>query len=73
MAGLAREGPSRVREPLGIGEAPVEAWREAGLLKPSVMKPVIATLEQSLVRARLGRLVPGDVAALRDVLRAIIG
>ena len=43
---------SRVPEPLGIGEAPVEARREAGLLKPSVMKPVIATLEQSLVRAR---------------------
>src|SRR3954453_13658754 len=64
---------SRIREPLGIGEAPVEAWREAGLLGPSVMKPVIATLEQSLVRARLGRLVPGDVAALREVLRAIIG
>ena len=62
-----------MREPLGIGEALVDGWREAGLLKPSVMKPVIATLEQSLVSTRLGRLVPGDVAALRDVLRAIIG
>jgi mRNA interferase MazF len=60
---------SRVREPLGIGEA----RRDAGLLKPSVMKPVIARLEQSLISTRLGRLVPGDVAALRDVLRTIIG
>ena len=62
-----------MRESLGIGEAPVGARREAGLPKPSVMKPVIATLEQSLVSTRLGRLVPGDVAALRDVLRTIIG
>jgi mRNA interferase MazF len=59
---------SRVRRPLGFGEAAVEGWREAGLPKPSVMKPVLATLEQGLVRKRLGRLAPSDTAAPRELL-----
>ncbi len=62
---------SRVRQPLGFGEAVVDRWREAGLLKPSVMKPVVATLEQALVRQRLGQLTASDMAALRGVLAQI--
>jgi mRNA interferase MazF len=64
---------SRVREPLGFGEAAVGGWREAGLPKPSVMKPVLATLEQGLVRKRLGRLAEADAATLRGLLGRIVG
>lgn len=48
-------------------------WRQAGLLKPSVVKPVIATIEQTLVIRQLGRLGEGDRNALAEGLRAIVG
>ncbi len=35
---------SQVRSDFGFGEVMVEKWQEAGLLKPSAIKPVFATL-----------------------------
>lgn len=40
---------SQVRTPLGFGEAMVGDWQEAGLVKTSVLKPVLTTIEQGLV------------------------
>ncbi len=57
----------------GIGEVALAHWKEAGLLRPSVLKPVVATLERGLVLRRLGRLAEEDRRALRDVLDAILG
>jgi hypothetical protein len=37
---------SRLRAGTGLGEVEISHWRAAGLLKPSVVKPVFATLEQ---------------------------
>lgn len=64
---------SQVRAPLAFGEIPVRDWQAAGLLKPSVIKPVLATLEQRLVRKILGRLSETDRSALKDELRLILG
>jgi mRNA interferase MazF len=36
---------SQIRMPLSFGEALVADWRAAGLLKPSVFKPVLTTIE----------------------------
>lgn len=63
---------SQVRTAGGLGEVPVIAWKESGLLKPSAVKPVIATIEQSLVARRLGRLAPPDQASLKQALAAIL-
>ena len=64
---------SQSRPTTGATEATVRHWRTAGLLKPSVFKPLLATLEQALVLRRLGKLAPADRAALHDLLRFIIG
>ncbi len=48
-----------------VGDVPVEDWRGAGLLKPSVLKPVLTTIEPALVLKKLGRLTATDQAALR--------
>jgi mRNA interferase MazF len=40
---------SQVRQPLGVGEALLTDWQTAGLIKPSVLKPVFTTIEQGLV------------------------
>jgi mRNA interferase MazF len=45
---------SQVRTPLSFGEALVADWQAAGLIKPSVFKPLVATIEQALVIRPLG-------------------
>jgi mRNA interferase MazF len=46
---------------------------ERRLLKPSAIKPVLATLEQSLVIRLLGRLTEGDRTALRQAIGDTLG
>ena len=64
---------SQARPAAGVGEAAIAKWEEAGLLRPSVLKPVLATIERSLVLRRLGRLEVEDRAARRKVLDEILG
>jgi len=56
-----------------IGEVIVQGWQEAGLLKPSAVKPVITTIEKSLVIKVMGRLREGDQKALQKSLNDILG
>lgn len=64
---------SQLRASFSFGEALVADWQAAGLIKPSVLKPLIATIEQSLVIKRLGRLAANDAASLRAVIDKILG
>ena len=64
---------SQTRPEPGPGETALGHWQEAGLLRPSVLKPVIATIEKRLVIRELGRLADADRAALRRVLDEILG
>lgn len=50
----------------------IQDWQQARLLKPSVIKPVIATIEKSLVLKGLGRLSEKDREALAESLGAIL-
>lgn len=56
-----------------FGETAIQGWQAAGLLKLSVIKPVIATIEQGLVIKQLGRLTDQDRKALAENLRIILG
>ena len=64
---------SQIRGTGGLDEFEVGKWRDAGLLKPSAIKPVIATIEQALVHRQLGQLGEADQAQLRDFIAQIIG
>jgi mRNA interferase MazF len=64
---------SQLRPEPMLGEVWLQAWEAAGLLKPSSVKPVIATFEQSLIIRRLGRLADHDQARLREGILRIIG
>jgi mRNA interferase MazF len=50
----------------------LDKWREAGLLKPTWFKTLIATLADSLVEKRLGRLHAADENKVASVLGALI-
>jgi len=56
-----------------VGDVAVVYWNEAGLLKPSVIKGIIATVEKGLVLRQLGQLQETDREALGDVLQIILG
>lgn len=64
---------SQVRAPLGFGEAMVADWQGAGLIKASVLKPVVATIEQGLVLRVMGHLSADDLKTLREVVGDVIG
>ena len=56
----------------GFGELMIGDWRGAGLIKPSVVKPVITTIEKRLVNKVLGRLDQGDRKALEEIVGVIL-
>jgi mRNA interferase MazF len=64
---------SQLRASAAFGEVWLNDWQTAGLLKPSAIKPVIATLEQRLVIRQLGTLTQTDVLDLKAVLQTIMG
>ena len=64
---------SQLRPSSTLGEVQVGQWQAAGLLKPSVVKPVFATLERALVIRQLGTLSTGDRTALRKAIDEILG
>ena len=56
-----------------FGDVLIEQWRDAGLLKASLIKPVFMTIEESLILRKLGALQQRDVDALRKALQQILG
>jgi mRNA interferase MazF len=64
---------SQLRANAILGEVWVQEWKAAGLLKPSAIKPVFATLEQSLVIRQLGALVAADRESLRQAIARTLG
>jgi len=64
---------SQVKPGTSFGECPVRRWQEAGLLKPSVIKPVVTTIEKNIVLRKLGRLQEEDRRLLLELLQKILG
>lgn len=64
---------SQLRASAAFGEMWVQDWKGVGLLKPSAIKPVFATLEQRLVIRQLGRLTKADQESLRQGISRLLG
>ena len=64
---------SQMRPTNTIGEVLINNWKGAGLIKPSVVKPVITTIEATLVLRRLGRLAAQEQQSLRAAIGTIVG
>lgn len=48
------------------------SWREAGLAKPSAVKPLLASFDASLVRRKLGQMAEADLEAVRFLFARIL-
>lgn len=46
-------------------------WKAAGLLKPSAIKPILSSFENVLVKRKLGKLSPNDLAQMRALFTRI--
>ncbi len=64
---------SQLRASAALGEVWVQEWKAAGLLKPSAIKPIFATLEQALIIRQLGALHAADREALRRAIARTLG
>jgi len=64
---------SQLHSPSSWGDVLIDQWQAANLLKLSAIKPVFATLEQSLTLKRLGMLYLSDQSALRHGIAALLG
>jgi len=64
---------SQVRPTTTVGEAVIQHWKRAGLIKPSVLKPLIATVEHRLILRKMGNLYDDDLVALRNALTEVLG
>ncbi len=63
---------SQIKPTSIIGEVIIQAWEDAGLLKPSAIKPVITTIEKKLVLKKMGKLKNDDLAALQKSITTIL-
>jgi mRNA interferase MazF len=57
---------SQIRMPLGFATSLIDDWQDAGLLKPSALKPIFTTIEQTLIIRTLGKLGSNDRANLHQ-------
>jgi mRNA interferase MazF len=64
---------SKINPELSLGELEIIKFTEAGLLKPSIIKPVISTIDKSLVIRKLGKLLELDCNNLRNMIKTILG
>ncbi|MDV3350995.1 hypothetical protein QGP82_19980 [Leptothoe sp. LEGE 181152] len=51
----------------------IQDWKSAGLLKPSVIKPIVMTVEKELILKQLGALSEQDKLFLVKLLTEILG
>ena len=64
---------SQIRAPLRHGELLIQDWQSSGLLRASVIKPVLATIDKNLLARSLGTLAHADREALRSTLQVLLG
>jgi mRNA interferase MazF len=55
------------------GDHFIADWQGAGLLRPSLAQAKVTTIAQAIVRRRLGRLAPPDLAEFDAGLRLALG
>ena len=56
-----------------VGDYKVKAWRESGLLYPSIVTGIIRTIRHDMIARKLGALPAPELRVVQDKLRDILG
>ena len=59
--------------PFRPGDTILNDWKAAGLLKPSAVRGVLATVDKADIVRRLGTLTPKDLSAVEQGIADILG
>jgi mRNA interferase MazF len=63
---------SNLSPPSRPGDFLLNDWRSAGLLKPSAVRGILATVDQSDVSRKLGKLSESDLFEVEKAIASII-
>lgn len=55
-----------------VGDYKVKAWRESGLLYPSVVTGIIRTIKQDMIAGKMGELPVSELHSVENKLREIL-
>ena len=55
-----------------IGDYKIKAWREAGLLSPSIVTGIVRTIKQEMIVGKIGDLPASEMHLVEDKLREIL-
>jgi mRNA-degrading endonuclease toxin of MazEF toxin-antitoxin module len=55
-----------------VGDHKIEAWRECGLLYPSIVTGIVRTIKRDMIATKMGELPASELHAVEDKLREIL-
>lgn len=55
-----------------VGDYKVKAWRESGLLYPSIVTGIVRTIKHDMIAAKMGALPASELHSVEDKLREIL-
>ena len=55
-----------------VGDYKIKAWRESGLLHPSIVTGIVRTIKQEMVVSRVGELPISEMHFVEERLREIL-
>lgn len=56
-----------------VGDYRIKAWRESGLLAPSVVTGIVRTIKQDMIAEQVGVLPSPELQQAEERLREILG
>jgi mRNA interferase MazF len=55
-----------------VGDYRIKAWRDAGLLYPSIVTGIVRTIKHDMITGKMGALPASELRAVDDKLREIL-
>jgi mRNA interferase MazF len=52
-----------------VGDYKIKAWRESGLLHPSIVTGIVRTIKHDMIASTTGELPPSELHSVEDKLR----
>ena len=55
-----------------VGDYKIKAWRESGLLSPSIVTGIVRTIKRDMIASKMGELPASELHSVEDKLREIL-
>jgi mRNA interferase MazF len=55
-----------------VGDYKIDAWRESGLLYPSIVTGIVRTIKHDMVASKMGELPVSELQTVEDKLREVL-